>query len=117
MKYGEYARTRNGMIFQVDEEKKNICMNDFMNMRGDRDIVNHSKAPKDLVQAGDILKIDENKYEVIYDESFNKLGILIPNRNKLAIRHSSLEFIFQECKNIEILTKEQYKQNCFEVVE
>ena len=54
---------------------------------------------------------------VIYDESYDKLGILIPNKNYLAVRHTSLEFIFQQNKNVKILTKEQYQSNCYTVEE
>ena len=58
----------------------------------------------------DLLK---EKYEVIYDESLDKLGVLIPNRNYLGIRHSALEHIFKKYENISILTKEQYMKNCY----
>lgn len=68
-----------------------------------------------LIEIEDVLKIDNEKYEVIYDESYEKLGILIPDRKQLAVRHSSVEFIFQKYQNIEILTHEQYSTNCYKV--
>ncbi|MCI9245598.1 MAG: hypothetical protein HFJ30_00350 [Clostridia bacterium] len=125
---GEYVRTKegriarfikrlergedveDGMLFDsyICEKHKNIryC---YLKTK----MVKHSKNIIDLIEAGDVLKIDNEKYEVIYDESYEKLGILIPNRKQLAVRHSSVAFIFQKYKNIEILTKEQWKTNCY----
>lgn len=73
-------------------------------------IIKHSFDIKDLVQAGDLIKIPEGIYEVIFDESYEKLGILVPNKTCLSIKHSALEYIFSEYKNVEILTKEQFNQ-------
>lgn len=53
IKVGEYFRTRNGIIFKIDKENKNIQMNEFMNMNGNRDIVNHSPNIIDLIEEGD----------------------------------------------------------------
>lgn len=37
----------------------------------------------DLIEPGDVLEINGEKYEVIYDESYEKLGILIPSRESI----------------------------------
>ena len=103
MKHGEYARTRNGIIFQVDEENKNIYMNEFMNMRGDRDIVKHSKLISEVVEVGDFIN-----------------GKLIHKIDK-GQKHCYL--YYGNCKTFvnyqieSILTKEMYEQNVFKVVE
>lgn len=61
----------------------------------------------DLIEVGDILEINGEKYEVIYDESYEKLGILIPSRKELSIRHSALEYVFKKYE-VAIVTKEQF---------
>ena len=81
----------------------------------DKEIVKHSKNIINLIEVGDIIEINKEKYEVIFDKSIDKLGVLIPNRDCLEIRHSSLEHIFMEYEDIKILTKEQYMQNCYTV--
>ena len=70
----------------------------------------------DLVEEGDILEINEEKYEVIYDESYEKLGILIPSRKELSIRHSALEYVFKKYE-VAIVTKEQFEQAKYKVGE
>ncbi len=70
----------------------------------------------DLIEVGDILEINEEKYEVIYDESYEKLGILIPSRKELSIRHSALEYVFKKYE-VAIVTKEQFKQTEYKVGE
>ena len=126
---GEYGRTNKGKIFIFswvvdDKGQKTNHILKFVNggpvkyyLDKGEEIVKHSKNIIDLIDVGDILEIEKQKYEVIYDESFEKLGVLIPNRKKLAIRHSSLEFIFQKYTSITILTKEQYEANCYKVKE
>lgn len=69
-----------------------------------------------------MLEINNEKYEVVYDESYGKLGILTPNRKQLAVRHCSIEYIFskngiEEFKNVSILTHEQYAQNAYRMEE
>ena len=81
----------------------------------DKEIIKHSFNIIDLIEVGDIIEINKEKYEVIYDESLDKLGVLMPNRNCLEIRHSALEHIFEKYENITILTKEQYMQNCYKI--
>ena len=68
----------------------------------------------DLIGVGDILEINNEKYEVIYDESYEKLGILIPSKKELSIRHISLEYVFKKYK-VSIVTKEQFESMVYEV--
>ena len=68
----------------------------------------------DLIEVGDILEINGEKYEVIYDESYEKLGILIPSRKELSIRHSALEYVFKKYE-VAIVTKEQFKQMSYKI--
>ena len=93
------------------ETEENPGYNDLYS----EDIVKHSKDIIDLIEVGDIVELDGEKYQVIYDKSYNKLGILIPNKNYLAIRHTSLEYIFQKNKKVTILTHEQYENNCYRI--
>lgn len=124
LKVGKYGRTNLGNIFifawlEIDGkrlENKVILgdgqkiTNDFYYFAKDEKIVKDSTNIKELVQAGDLIKIPEGIYEVIFDESYEKLGILVPNKTCLSIKHSALEYIFSEYKNVEILTKEQFNQ-------
>lgn len=128
---GEYVRTKNGLIGKVNKiEPKGsgtrfageylsdriIQFNDgklYERRVKDNYIVNHSKNIIDLIEIGDIIEINNEKYEVIVDKSLDKLGILLPNRNYLAIRHSTLEHIFNEYRDIKILTHEQYERYCY----
>lgn len=125
---GEYVRTKDGYIFKivdidnifiyVDKEVRYIGeTNASIDYIKKSSVVKHRKDIIDLLEVGDIIEINNKKYEVIFDESLNKLGVLIPNRNHLEIRHSTLEHIFREYKDIRILTKEQYMQNCYKIPE
>lgn len=62
-----------------------------------------------LLKNGDVLITEYGKYEVIFDESYRKLGILIPSKKELAIRHSALEYALNEFKEIQVVTKEMMK--------
>ena len=104
---GEYIRTKKGKTFQYSKGRAYLGK--------DNAIVKHSKNLVDLIEVGDIIEINKEKYEVIYDESLDKLGVLIPNRDCLEIRHSALEHIFMKYEDITILTKEQYQSNCYTV--
>lgn len=118
---GEYVRTKSGHIRQIisfcDCKLNHLILDKAIN--GDSylskdEIVKHSKNIIDLIEPGDILEINNEKYEVIYDKSYEKLGILISNRHQLAVRHCSIEYIFskngiEEFKNVSILTHEQFK--------
>jgi len=116
IKVGEYVRSWNGSIGKVTrieegrflyDNKELIC---FI-----ASVVKHSKNIIDLIVEGDVIELNDKKYEVIFDKSYEKLGLLIPNREHLAIRHCSLEYIFsnegiKEFESISIITKEQIKQ-------
>lgn len=117
---GEYVRTKDGKIVKIIgmdeilisyETEENPGYNDLYS----EDIVKHSENIIDILEIGDIIELEGEKYQVLYDESYNKLGILIPNKNYLAIKHTTLEYIFQKYKKVTILTKEQYMQNCYKV--
>lgn len=117
IKVGDFIRTELGQIARVDKDLKEFI--DEHRSISERDIVEflgkikHSKNIIDIIEEGDILQINKEKYEVVYDRSYNKLGLLIPNREKLGIRHCSLQYIFSkqgisEFKNIRVVTKEQF---------
>ena len=107
IKVGEYIRTKLGDIKQITEGFEFIIQR---HNESSNKIVKHSFDIKELVQAGDLIKIPEGIFEVIYDKSYEKLGILVPNKTCLSIKHSALQYIFSEYKNVEILTKEQFNQ-------
>lgn len=133
---GEYVRTKKGHICKLIKINESIVIvghgmqeiklyAKFSNSHSiyadnyqelhekiNKDIVKHSKNIIDLIEVGDIIQFNDEKYEVIYDKSYNKLGILIPNKDYLAIRHISLEYIFQQNTEVKILTKEQYRKYC-----
>ena len=116
IKVGDFIRTANGVIGKI----KYITNDMFGFEDSNRDYIDYKShnfydsktgsSLKDLVQAGDLIKISEGIYEVIFDESYQKLGILVPNRTCLSVKHSSLEYIFNQYKDVEILTKEQFNQ-------
>ena len=117
---GMYARTNNGIIGTILNSNSDEMINGpeiLVNGRIyciERDSIKDIKEDIiDLIEVGDIIEIKKEKYEVIYDESLDKLGVLIPNRDCLEIRHSSLEHIFTKYKDITILTKELYQANCY----
>lgn len=99
------------MIFQVDTGKKNLDINEFLNMGGDRDIIKHSKNIIDLIEVGDYVNgylvggISDNggtaekeiMIEIPYEKTYNK--------------HALNEKIKT------ILTHEMYEQNCYKVGE
>ena len=122
IKKDDYAKLNTGKIVKIigirenELDKKAIYFNiyneDWCNSAA---VENFSDNIIDLIEVGDIIEINDEKYEVIYDESLNKLGVLIPNRDYLEIRHSVLEHIFEKYENITILTKELYQSNCYTV--
>lgn len=74
----------------------------------EEDILDYSSDIKKLIYEGDLIKIPDGIFEVIFDKSYEKLGILVPNETCLSIKHSALEFIFSEYKDVGILTKENF---------
>ena len=114
---GEYVRTRDGRIFKVDAEKKNIEINEFMNMRGDKDIVNHDKEPINLVEVGDYVN-GEKVHSII--EIFNKEEQVIGRKLTTDYRiaqynglHNRYYLYEEDIKSI--VTKEQFKAIEYEV--
>ena len=104
---GEYVRNKEGYIdivekvIEPDEYMSEIyyCCKSIMASSYKSEIVKHSKNIIDLIEVKDVIEINTEKYEVIYDKSYGKLGILIPNKEQLAIRHCSLEYIFSKQRN------------------
>lgn len=124
LKKGMYVRTKDGYIDKVIIDYKGYCNNPSCNCKhvsceknyyDEEKIIKTSYNLIDLIEEGDLLEINNEKYEVIYDESYEKLGILIPDRKQLAIRHSALEYVFKKYK-ISIVTKEQL-ENMMYIVE
>lgn len=76
-------------------------------------VVNHSKDPKDLVQAGDVVKYKSKGLRSIYIAEVRKYTDARSNKELLLVRGYSLENV----EILEILTKEQFKQNSYKVVE
>lgn len=118
-----YVRTKDGVIDKLIIDYKGTCNNPNCNCKhlscvhnyyDEDDILKVSHNIIDLIEVGDILKINNEKYEVIYDESYEKLGILIPDRKQLAIRHSALYYVFKKY-NVSIVTKEQFDSMKYEV--
>ena len=117
IKENEFIRTKTGKIDKVINN--NYYMSQYIECEKriveKENIVKHSFNIIDLIELRDIIEINNEKYEVIFDKSMDKLGVLIPNRNYLEIRHSALEYIFEKYKDIRILTHEQYERNCYKI--
>ena len=119
---GKYGRTNFGKIIKFawleDSEGKTIknkvilingnkVSNDFYYFHKEENIVKHSKQLIDLIEVGDIVEDEYNKYEVafvkddkIYCNDYNLDDSLITLRE-------------QDIKAI--LTKEQMEDNCYKV--
>lgn len=126
LKVGEYVRTKRGIAKVLEVKTVQSKMYGKYNKAflidkcprmyiTETEFIKHSNNIIDLIECGDIIEINKEKYEIIYDKSFDKLGVLIPNKEHLAIRHSALEHIFKEYENIKILTHEQFEQNSYKV--
>ncbi|MGM9879473.1 MAG: hypothetical protein ACI31R_05580 [Bacilli bacterium] len=115
LEVGMYVRTIDGImkvknIYQDGRENMDRFENEDGNIYFFNEIIGEpSFNPIDLIEVGDILEINNEKYEVIYDESYEKLEILIPSKKELSIRHSSLEYVFKKYK-VSIVTKEQFSK-------
>lgn len=119
LEVGMYVRTNMGDISKIKSmwENERVFFEDKVDIdyfTSDSFGISYLKRCKashniiDLIEVGDILEINNEKYEVIYDESYEKLGILIPSKKELSIRHSSLEYVFKKYK-VSIVTKEQFE--------
>ena len=102
MEVGEYCRNREGLIFKVDKEKKNIDINEFLNMGGNRDIIKHSKDIIDLVEVRDYVNghLVLEKYQRPYDGQWQ-------------VDCGDVRYEDNDIKTI--LTHELYEQNCYKV--
>lgn len=118
---GEYIRNRNGYI---DKVKKIIKKDEYMHSNYyscdstmassyKNEIVIHDKNITKLILAGDVIVVKKKKYEVIFDTSFNKLGILIPTKD--GIRHSSIEYLVMENLIESIVTKERFTDEVYKI--
>lgn len=106
----EYVRTKNGVIDKVDALYgmiENTVHLENQKWFDTKNIVKHSKQLIDLIEVGDIVEDEYNKYEVafvkddkIYCNDYNLDDSLITLRE-------------QDIKAI--LTKESYIANCYKV--
>jgi hypothetical protein len=94
---GEYCRNAEGLIFKVDKEKKNLLINDFLNM-GNRDIVKHSKNIIDLIEVGDFVN-----------------GVRVGQSYLCNIKYLTKEIVEKNYGIKTILTHEMYEQNCYKI--
>lgn len=92
IKKGEYVRTKNGLIFKVDKEKKRLQINEFQNLAGERDIKNHSFRLADLAEPGDIGVMDCYGFQV----------------KKFLTKEDIFELRTENYELLEVLTKEQF---------
>lgn len=125
---GEYIRTREGYLgklIAINEQDYNYLVVDttkqvrkdeypptYLYLRNE-DIVKHSKNLIDLITEGDILRYKlkglKNEYITVVKKYYDARS----NENWLLITGYKLE----QVEILEILTKEQYKENCFKVVQ
>lgn len=110
MKDKIYVRNTFGDIYKLDDSTSCIYEGDNFYNR----IVKESKDIKELVQEGDF--VNGLEVQEFYYEDGTMLGIPVYTSDGL---FNAIEcWVSLEEINIkEILTKERYEQNCFEVVE
>ena len=126
---GYYVRTNEGIIGKIkriefDKTDKSLKWYVFDKKRPDLNvieevyinkpyIVQHSKNIKDLIIEEDILRYKlkglKNEYITVVKKYYDARS----NENWLLINGYKLE----QVEILEILTKEQYKENCFKVVQ
>ena len=121
---GEYVRTADGKIgtfVRYSSRKANSfykCPADcFIKLAGRKSnlqcfrdyIVKHSKQLIDLVEVGDILEIEEEGYEEKYECLKSDKGLSV------YIRISDYYKEIEDLKIKRVLTKEQFRQNSYEV--
>lgn len=122
IKIGEYIRTKKGTIAKVlayydlityNDEKASVTFHSFDTIRGavaDIDIAKHSKNIIDLIEIGDY--VNEEKVIALRgeDDCYYDVGTDFDDEY-------GNWFGYQKEEIRTILTKEQYKNNCFEVEE
>lgn len=108
---GEYVRTKNGTIHKIEKRDTDGHLLIDTPYKGGRyftfveekeDIVNHSKNIIDLIEVGDIVN-NGYVYEIGNTEDGHKW---VHNLNGLLLLENDIKTI---------LTKEQYKRNCYTV--
>lgn len=108
---GEYVRTESGHIFEVDKEKKVLQGIKFLNVQYGK-IINHNKDIRKLIRIDDLLKYKVNSNCTKID---NVKEFLNPTTNKKYLGVSG--WGLEQVEILEILTKEQFEQHCYEVVQ
>lgn len=107
---GEYVRTKDGIIDKVDALYgmiENIVHLENLKWFDIKNIVKHSKQLIDLIEVGDIVKDEYNKYEV----SFVKYDKIYCNDYNLD--DSLITLREQDIKAI--LGREQFEDKCYKV--
>ena len=117
---GEYVRTKNGYITEIDENTVIFNLGykeQYIDMETTKygftledEIVKHSKQLIDLIEVGDYVNGREVKYIAMF-EGF-------PDYPKLIFVDETLLIPSDTCENDEIktiLTKELYEANCYKV--
>lgn len=113
----DYVRTKNGYIIKVDENTNIFNLGykeQYVDMETtkygftcEEEIVKHSKQLIDLIEVGDIVEDEYNKYEVVFVKD-DKIYC-----NDYNLDDSLITLREQDIKAI--LTKEIYMANCYKV--
>ena len=114
---GEYIRTKQGDIDKVILEYTGKCANPNcsakhisckLNYYDEKDIISHSKNIIDLIEVGDIVKVEgiEHVREVIEDDFFN--GNIFNNDVRAIINDRNYSKQIKEYQIKSIVTKEQF---------
>lgn len=113
IKIDEYVRLDDGTIGKYDINKNGINVvatnTRYIGFDIERDVVKHSKNIIDLIKPGDILQIEE-------DGDIAFIG-LEKDTTTLTYQEIIDEIKNKKVKLLSILTKEQYKKNCYRVEE
>jgi len=105
----EYVRTDKGYIFEVDEEKKNLQIANFLDVEYGK-MIKHSKQLIDLIEVGDIVNsciVVGFGYECVNGNK--EKSILVEGK------YTKVNFALLNWDIETILTKEQYLTNCYKV--
>lgn len=108
---GEFIRTDNGFIFQIDKQKRNLDIYFF----GDAilgKIKKHSMNVKDIVENMDIIEYKLNNFNHTYIGTVKEFFDPRSNQKKIHVDGYSLEQI----QISRVLSHETFNDKCFEVV-
>lgn len=119
IKIGEYIRTKKGLIAKVcayqdlttyDKENISVTFHSFDTDKGsiaNVEIANHKENILDLIEAGDVLKIEEDN-EICY------IGL---DKDTTTVTYQDIidSIKNKEVKLLEILTHEQYQGNSYKL--